>query len=223
MDNLNRRSFITSLATGAAAVGASTTASTSGATPNTFEMMPTADPAFDSWLAKIKGAHRQVFDATSANGGYPLAWSRVFLMTNEQVGVPKGDATSVLILRHDAIPIAMKSDLWKKYKFGEFFKIDDPATSSPAIRNPFFHPNAGELPLPGMSVEELLASGVLIGVCDLAITFNSMRMGKKLNMDPAKLKADWVAGLIPGIQRVPSGVLAVNRAQEHKCTYCFAG
>jgi len=29
--------------------------------------------------------------------------------------------------------------------------------------------------------------------------------------------------LFPGIQVVPSGVMAVGRAQEHGCTYCFAG
>ena len=44
-----------------------------------------------------------------------------------------------------------------------------------------------------------------------------------LNISPAEVKKDWVAGVLPGIQLVPSGVLAVNRAQEHGCTYCFAG
>jgi intracellular sulfur oxidation DsrE/DsrF family protein len=29
--------------------------------------------------------------------------------------------------------------------------------------------------------------------------------------------------LIPGVQVVPSGVLAVARSQEKGCAYCFAG
>jgi len=37
------------------------------------------------------------------------------------------------------------------------------------------------------------------------------------------VKADWIANVIPGIQVVPSGVLAVNGAQEKGCSYCFAG
>jgi len=37
------------------------------------------------------------------------------------------------------------------------------------------------------------------------------------------IRKDWLAAVIPGIQVVPSGVWAVNRAQEHGCTYCFAG
>src|SRR5260221_519337 len=32
---------------------------------------------------------------------------------------------------------------------------------------------------------------------------------------------EWLSGLLPGIQPVPSGVWAVGRAQEHGCAYCF--
>jgi hypothetical protein len=57
----------------------------------------------------------------------------------------------------------------------------------------------------------------------VALTVYSGVVAKKMNGDAAAVKADWVAGLFPGIQVVPSGVWAVNRAQEHGCTYCFAG
>jgi hypothetical protein len=40
---------------------------------------------------------------------------------------------------------------------------------------------------------------------------------------PAAAKAEWMAGLLPGVTLVPSGVLAVNRAQEKGCTYCSGG
>jgi intracellular sulfur oxidation DsrE/DsrF family protein len=43
------------------------------------------------------------------------------------------------------------------------------------------------------------------------------------NLDSEQVKKEWVDGLFPGIQIVPSGVWAVNRAQENGCTYCFAG
>ena len=36
-------------------------------------------------------------------------------------------------------------------------------------------------------------------------------------------KSDWLANLIPGVVVVPAGVLAANRAQENRCTYCYAG
>ena len=218
-----RRGFLGAIAASAATLGISAFEhSTAGAEP----LAPgqgSNNADFEAWLGKIKGKHRQVFDAPGVHDGMPLAWSRVFLMSNKMVGVSADDVTAVLILRHDAIPLAMGHDLWAKYKFGEVFKVTDKVTSAPAVRNPWYEPKAGELLLPDMSIEELNKSGALIGVCDMALTVFSGFVGKSMSLDPAAVKKDWVAGIIPGIQLVPSGVLAVNRAQEHKCTYCYAG
>jgi intracellular sulfur oxidation DsrE/DsrF family protein len=69
----------------------------------------------------------------------------------------------------------------------------------------------------------LIASGALVGVCNVALTVYSAMVAQKMGADPAAVKADWVAGLLPGCQVVPSGVLAVARSQEKGCAYCFAG
>ncbi|MEP6756706.1 MAG: hypothetical protein ABJA67_14465 [Chthonomonadales bacterium] len=221
MADMERRGFLGAMAASAASFGMAALVDPALANP---EMMPVAaDSEFDAWLNKIKGKHRQVYDAPDTHEGMPLAWARVFLMSNAQVGVAEDDMTSVLILRHNAIPIAMQSPLWEKFKFGETFKVTDKATGNAATRNPWHMAKPGELLLPDMTVEALLKSGVLIGVCDLALTVYSGVVGKAMNMDPVEVKKEWVAGLIPGVQRLPSGVLGVNRAQEHKCTYCFAG
>ncbi|MBI1803276.1 MAG: hypothetical protein HY033_04310 [Ignavibacteriae bacterium] len=223
----HRRRFLGTLAAGAAATIGLTrfmkAAPAALLTPEITPYSPGISDEFDAWLAKIKGTYRQVFDAPDANNGFPLAWSRVFLMTNEQLGAKPDDVTAVLVLRHDAIPLAMQHDLWPKYKFGEVFKVTDNATKAPAVRNPFYQPKEGELPLPGMAIEDLQKSGVLMGVCDMALTFYSMHVGKDMGKDPAEVKKDWVAGILPGIQIVPSGVLAINRAQKAGCTYCYAG
>jgi intracellular sulfur oxidation DsrE/DsrF family protein len=144
-------------------------------------------------------------------------------MTNKAVGVPDGDVTAVLILRHDSIPMAMESGLWSKYKFGKVFKITDGATKAPAVRNMFWKPKPNELPLPGMALNELIDSGVMVGVCDMALTVYSMRVAATMKLNAEECKKEWVAGILPGIELVPSGVLAINRAQEHGCTYCWAG
>lgn len=221
----HRRTFLGTVGATAAAMGAASLASVT----KSFGVIqqaakPSADAGFDSWLGKIQGKHKQVFDSPEPKGGMPLAWTRVFQMTNASVGVAEGDVTAVLILRHESIPLGMGHDMWTKYKFGENFKIDDGTTKAPALRNPFYQPKEGELPLPGMSIDDLLKSGVLVGICDMAMTFYSSKVfAPKFNMDGAAIKKDWVASVLPGIQIVPSGVLAVNRAQEHGCTYCFAG
>jgi hypothetical protein len=224
-DNLsNRRSFLGKLATGAAALGATTLIDPIGLyAAAAAKASPANEKSLQAWFGKLKGKHKQVFDCMMPDGGIPLAWARVFLMTNKAVGVADDDCSAVVILRHESIPLAMESRLWEKYKFGEVFKIDDGATKAPSVRNAFWKPKAGDLPLPGMAVNELLDSGVLIGVCDMALTVYSMQVGAKMNINAEEVKKDWVSGILPGIQLVPSGVLAINRAQMHGCTYCWAG
>jgi intracellular sulfur oxidation DsrE/DsrF family protein len=127
------------------------------------------------------------------------------------------------VLRHEAIPIAFNHGLWAKYKLGEFFKINDPATRTPATRNPFANIKPGDMPFPEAALDKLVARGVKFGVCDMAITVYSGIVASKAQMDAKAVKQDRVAGVLPGVQIVPSGVVAVNGAQAHGCSYCFAG
>ena len=220
-ETLRRRSFLGTLAVSAAGLAAMGLPSELLAEE---KMPPSASNAheFEAWLKRIKGKHKQVYDAPGTNGGLPLAWSRVFLMSNKQVGTPEKDVTAVLVLRHDGIPFAMGDDVWEKYNFGEQFNVTNMFTKEKISTNVFWKPKE-EFPLPGMAINQLLDSGVLIGVCDLALTVNSMAVAEKMKMDASDVKKEWVAAILPGIQIVPSGVLAINRAQEHGCTYCFAG
>lgn len=219
--NATRRSFLGSLA----ATAAAGVAGLSLPEQLMAQQMTKAssDPAFDKWIAKIRGKHKQVFDAPSINGGLPLAWARVFVMTNEMVGTPAKDVSAVLILRHDAIPIGMHNEVWQKYKFGEAFKPVHAMTKQLITNNIFWKPKEGDLPLPGMALNELLDAGVMVGLCDMALTVISGAFAKNMNMDAAAVKKEWVDSVFPGIQIVPSGVLAINRAQEKGCTYCYAG
>jgi intracellular sulfur oxidation DsrE/DsrF family protein len=182
-----------------------------------------SDSAFDQWLNKIGGKHRQVFDAPDSNSGLPLAWARVFLMTNKAAGADEKDVTAVVVLRHEAIALGLETRVWKKYGFDKMFKVRHMMTKAVLAENAFWKPKEGALPLPGMSIDQLQESGVLFGICDMALTVMSQMAGQKMKMDGAEIKKDWVSGILPGIQIVPSGVLAVNRAQEHGCTYCYAG
>lgn len=216
-----RRGFLGSMAAAAAAGLASLTPLRLEAQPRSGGGATSgADAAFEAWLNKITGKHRMVFDAPEVNDGMPVIWPRVWLNgNNENYGTKDGDNSGVVILRHAAIPLAMKDDLWVKYKLGENFHIKEGEAA--ATRNIFA--KVMPLPLPGTGVEALLAAGVQFGVCNVALTVYSAMVGQKMGMDGAAVKADWVAGLIPGVQVVPSGVLAVARAQEKGCGYCFAG
>jgi len=223
----SRRNFLGSLATGAAALGITTIAPlTAGAETISQNFTPADDP--DEWFKKIKGKHRIVFDVTEPREIFPFAWPKIFLLTNEKTGTPEKENSVVVVLRHDAIPYAMEDRLWAKYKFGEMFKVEDPKTKAPSVRNPFWQPKPGDYSVPGIGnvaigINELQASGVMFCVCDMALTVYSAAAAQKMNQDAATVKKDWVSGMLPGVQIVPSGVWAVGRAQEHGCAYCFAG
>src|SRR5215207_5557141 len=126
--NTNRRAFIGTLATSAAAMTLGSLAPLQ--TMAKEDHFPKDDDP-DAWFNKINGKHRVVFDATEPNGVFPFAWPRIFLVTNTMTGTPEKDSSVVVVLRHSAIPYAMEDRLWEKYKFGEVFKIQDAATNAP--------------------------------------------------------------------------------------------
>ena len=101
----NRRGFLGKLATGAAAIGATTLLDPLHLYAAAANSAPPADEkSLQSWFGKLKGRHKQVFDCMIPDSGIPLAWARVFLMTNKAVGVADNDCSAVLVLRHESIP-----------------------------------------------------------------------------------------------------------------------
>ena len=222
----HRRGFLGRVAASAAAFGLGGLVApfTAAGQPTAATGKTSANPEFEAWLNKITGKHKMLYDVPEPNEGFAFWWSRVFLnTTNETYGTTDADNTVVIVLRHSGIPFAMENGMWAKYKFGEAFKITDPTTKGPAVRHPLLHLKPGDVPIPGIGADELLAKGVLIGVCNIALTFNSMRLAKDMGMQADAIKKEWVANLLPGVLVVPSGVIAVNRSQEKGCAYCFAG
>jgi len=225
-----RRKFIGNLAAGAAALGMLSIPESIKAAPSLLE-----DPGSDAdkWFDQLKmKKHKIMFDVTTPHKNpeemMPFAWPRVFLLTNGMTGTPAKDCGVVMILRHSGIPYAFNDSMWAKYNFGEMFGTTDPFTGKPATKNDFAKPAQGAFKVPGfgavpIGINELQADGVMIGVCNAAMTVFSAMVGEKMNVDGKTILAEWKANLLPGIQVLPSGVWAVGRAQEHGCGYCFAG
>jgi intracellular sulfur oxidation DsrE/DsrF family protein len=225
-NNNARRQFLGTIASGVAALGLSTIVSPLSAHAENHFSNGADDP--DEWFKQIKGKHRIVFDVPQSNEIFPFAWPRIFLATNAATGTPEKDCSVVVVFRHLAIPYAMEDRLWAKYNFGEVFKANDPKTSKPSTRNPFWKPAQGAFKVPGLGVvpigiNELQESGVLFCACDMALTVYSGAVAEKMNLDPAEVKKDWVSGILPGVKIVPAGIWALNRAQEKGCSYVFTG
>ena len=194
-----------------------------GATPAVAFAEQGKGPA-DPWLAKVTAKHRQVFDAPEPNGGFPPVFAATYIRTmTETYHLPPGGAQAVVVLRHTAMPMALTDELWDKYGIGAMLNVTDPATKAPARRNIFWKSKEGDIPFPQASIEKVMQMPVTFVACGAALAVLSGRAAAKAGVDAATAKREWEAGVIPGITIVASGVLAVARAQEHGCSYCFAG
>ena len=216
-DMTPRRGFIRRVA-GAMALGLA------GLVPSPSHPQPAAARSDGpEWPGPLKGRHRQLVDAYEVNDGSPLAFAYTFLSTNEPPTANLVSATAVIVLRHAAFPMALGNEMWRKYKIGEAFKILDPETKAPAVKNPFLHPKPGVLPLDGMAIDLLLASGTVFGACHVALLGQSKMLASNAGLSAEQAAKEWTANVIPGITIIPSGTWGVNRAQEGGCTYCEGG
>ena len=168
------------------------------------------------WPGTLKGRHRQVFDIYDINDGFPLGFANNFLTPNES-------ATAVLIFRHKGLPYAVGSAIWAKYKIGESFKILDPETKAPAVKNPWLEPKPGVLANADMALDHLIAKGTVMGACAVALRAQSRRLAANAGVSAEEALKEWTANLIPGVTVISSGTWGVNRAQEAGCTYCAGG
>ena len=216
-----RREFLERLAGGTALLAAGSLAAACAA--------PAAAPAAavddEPWLKPLTGKHKQVFDGAKVNDAFPLMFAAGYLQTmTDAYKLKPGEANAFIVLRHFGTPLGLMDDVWKKYKLGAMLGIMDPATKKPSERNFVWKPKAGDMMNTDASADKMVAMpGVVIGVCHFAVTVLSGMAAKGAGMTPEAALKEWEAGVIPGAMLVPSGVLAVGRAQEHGCTYCFAG
>lgn len=228
----HRRGFLGAITKGAAAFGLTSLAlpfnQLLASEAVTKEKTTYAPADADQWFNQVKGKHKIVYDATQPHEIFPFAWPKVFLLTNQATGTPAVDCGVVVVLRHTAIAYAFDHWVWAKYKFGELFNAPDPKTKQASLRNPFWKPQPGDFKLPGIGevqigINELQADGVMFCACEMAMGVFTGAAAGMMNMNQEDVKKDWMKGLLPGVQLVPSGVWAVGRAQEHGCAYCFAG
>jgi hypothetical protein len=233
--SFQRREFIGTVAGSAAALGLNVLFAPFSANAEKKFIHQPEDP--DAWFGRIKGKHKAMYDLVSAEKGiFPFLFPRLFLMTNAATGTPEKDCSAVMVLRHESVCYALQDNIWAKYKFKEFFNVADlgpafnaaDAATATATRNPFWNTKPGDFMIPGagpvpIGIKELMASGVMICVCNASLSGKAAIAAMQTKGNADTIRKEWMDNLIPGVQLVPSGVWAVGRAQEHGCTYCFAG
>ncbi len=221
----DRRNFLGRLATGAAVA-----AGALGADPKSLEAEPRVRPVSDkwdmSWMDRINGKFRAVFDSPKIEGGGEI-WRAVIWRDQimEVYGVKDPEVNPVLVIRHAGIPLVMNDAFWIRHKIGKKRKVKDPSSGKTVELNPISNFD-GRKNVPEWMANSSIAKftergGIVLG-CNFAF---GMMVGLEAEADKehAKEARDRALGyLLPGVILQPSGFFALLEAQRAGC-HLFAG
>lgn len=177
-----------------------------------------------SWMQRVKGKHRAMFDAPLVELGYPILRSGVWVEQVQEVfKVPASEITSVIVIRHDAIPLLMDHAYWSTYNAGETFKVKDedgvPLTFNPVLTPPAGKQGSGP---PRLALDKQIERGAIVLGCNLAFADVVESIQKKDKVSVAEARAIAVKHVVPGVIMQPSGVFANVAAQQVGCLFVEA-
>ena len=214
----NRRQFLGSVAA-LSATGALLPSALGAESP---EPKPVSADWDVSWRDRIKGPFRAVFDNPIVNEGVGLwraaDWKRNVM---EVYGDEGKDASTVLVIRHEAIPMIMSHAFWERHELGAEHKINDPSTGSPVKHNPFLSREGSEGGgRRGATIDSFIASGGIVLACNYAFMRSIVGPeARKSGGNNTDARATALQQVIPGVIIQPSGFFAVIEAQRSGCGF----
>jgi hypothetical protein len=179
-----------------------------------------------SWPRKLTGKHKAVFDMAEVESGYGLWRGNAWVSQVQQFqNAAPTDVSLAIILRHNAIVLAMNQAFWDKYGVGKMKAVTHPMTQQPTDKNPVLLDAAGGVPAPfdAAALPKQQARGVVFLACNLAFNLDVVPIivaADKVSEADARKTA--LTYLLPGVLLQPSGVFAATVAQESGCTYVKA-
>src|SRR5215471_13597959 len=163
-----RRSVLSRLAGGFAAVGAALGAGTAtalaqGARGTSTGGWQPARHSEDEWLDKIPGKHRTFLDVVSAHGvGEALHFaSNIFTTSKSGYGLESNELAIVVCLRHAATAFAFNDAIWSKYGASMSAQTADEKTGAAPARNPYNAESRRD-----ETFDALIKLGIHFAVCD---------------------------------------------------------
>lgn len=222
-----RRSFLSRLGTGAAALGAAVAVAppAQAQTGNGFQPRRHNE---DAWLDAPKGGHRIVIDSSTPDGGGSalLYAANNFAANKAGYNLDPPDVAVVVVLRHFSTPFGYTDAIWSKYgaAFSELINFKDPKTKAAPMTNLFYSADYGlMLTNFGNTIPSLVQKNVQFAICNVATRFFAGALADKTKGDADAIYRELAANLIPNAHMAAAGVLAVNRAQEHGYSFLYAG
>ena len=193
-----------------------------------FADTPTfADSEFDtSWTAKITGKHKALFDVPEVTGGSGVL--RAGLWAKQYTDVLKAtpaDLSTVIVLRHEGIILAMNQAFWDEYRIGKRNKVKDGndkrTDKNPALALPLVEGEKAK-PFDAFMLEQQMARGVVVLACNMAFGGCVRMVMKEDKLPQPEARAKALSMLIPGIIMQPSGIFADVLAQQSGCAFVAA-
>ena len=220
-----RRSFLSRLGSGFAALGAAFGANTSGlraqAPAPGGAWQPMRHPV-DEWYDNIPGKHRTFLDAVSAHGvGEALHFaSNIFTTSKSGYGLETSDLAIVICLRHGATAFAFNDAVWTKYSepLSAQTKMTDPKTNAASTKNPYNSPDRRD-----ETFDAMIKFGVYFAVCDKSTQGLAGSLARRTDGQSDAVYKELLAHVIGNAHMVPSGIVAVGHGQEHGYAYAYCG
>jgi hypothetical protein len=206
---MERRGFLARAAAGLAALSVTPDVSSASA--------PAAQGGWDmSWLDGLTGKHKQVFDLSDANN---LRVIRNWLDAYEEVyGLKSPQVNAVIGITRGAFTANASDALYRKFPIGELWKVTDPETGKPALRNLYL--DGGRTPKEqGATVRGLQARGTIFWQCNKALQAVAAMVGEAVKRPEPEVYQELRAGLNPGVIVVPAHTMLLGLCQERGCSY----
>ena len=177
-----------------------------------------------SWMQRVRGKHRAMFDVPLVELGYPILRSGIWVEQVQEVfKVPASEISTVIVIRHDAIPLLMNHEYWSSYNAGEQFKVKD-EDGAPLTFNPVLTPPAGKQGSgpPRLALDKQIERGAIVLGCNLAFGDVIEGIQRKDKVSVAEARTIAMRHVVPGVIMQPSGIFANVAAQQTGCLFVEA-
>ena len=222
----NRREFIERLGA-TAMLGALPVTALQPFMASTTAPVTSAEEWDFSWTNALKGKkHKALFDCTEVESGYGVwrasIWENQY---HEALGAKPADTKTVLVLRHNAVVMGFKQEIWDQAGIGALDKVTHPITMQSTDRNPALL-SAARNEVPAMfdafALPNFMTRGGIVLACNVALQFFAGAWAQRAGITAEDATKRAVAGFVPGVVLMPSGVLSCVKAQEEGCHYVKA-
>jgi hypothetical protein len=231
----NRRNFLKTAGLGAAAL-ASVSSVVHAAEPDVLSIDAVGEElaaweqaqqeTWDiSWAKRVTGKHKAMFDVPEIEDGVGIfragIWGQQY---TDVLKLSPGDLSTVIVIRHAAIPLAMTSEFWATYGVGKSLKIRDGKGKKWSMVNPMLSTPATDPTVASSNylLDKQIAKGAIALGCNLAFRQMVSLVAKQDKLSPADARTKAKTFLVPGVIMQPSGIFANVMAAEAGCAFVNA-